>query len=150
MYFVGLDLRQRQDFTAVAVVERKEWLAGKRLALRHLERMPLGTAYTKAVERVCKIMGHLEIQAGGRLVVDATGVGAAGGGHAAVGGALRAAERGHDQGSGAGARRRGTVAGSSEGFAGGVGGAARDRGAEDREKAGGGGTAGARADEHPV
>jgi hypothetical protein len=76
MYFVGLDLGQRQDFTAVPVVERKEWPVGKRLALRHLERMPLGTAYTKAVERVCKIMRHPEIQTGGRLVVDATGVGA--------------------------------------------------------------------------
>src|ERR1035438_10329202 len=83
MYFVGLDLGQRQDYSAVAVVEREE----RRLAylapcmrVRHLERMPLGTPYVEVVRRVSEIMGHpalaSELGPGSRLVVDATGVGA--------------------------------------------------------------------------
>ena len=73
--YVGLDLGQRRDFTAIAVVERDDWM-GTGLALRHLERMPLGTPYTKVVERVCGIMRHPKMAARSRLVVDATGVGA--------------------------------------------------------------------------
>ena len=53
-YFVGLDLGQKQDHTAIAVVEREEivgtrrdpvtWALDKRTvyAVRYLERMPLG------------------------------------------------------------------------------------------------------------
>jgi hypothetical protein len=58
MLFVGLDLGQRKDFTAVAVVERKmgrlhNAAARPTLLVRHLERVALGTAYTRVVERVC-------------------------------------------------------------------------------------------------
>jgi hypothetical protein len=58
-FFIGLDLGQRQDFTAIAVVEKgeREWL-GTPLRLRHLERIPLGTPYTKVVTRVCGITRH--------------------------------------------------------------------------------------------
>ena len=84
MFFVGLDLGQKQDFSAVAVVERER----QRLAfmppvyaclrVRYLERMPLGTPYTNVVERVRQMMQHPMMLAWGcRLVVDATGVGAA-------------------------------------------------------------------------
>jgi hypothetical protein len=78
VFFIGLDLGQRRDYTAVAVVEREErdWVAGPELKLRHLERMPLGTAYTKVVERICQTMRHPAIVGRSRLVVDATGVGA--------------------------------------------------------------------------
>src|SRR5580698_10126959 len=79
MYFVGLDLGQRQDYSAVAVVEREE----RRLAylapcmrVRHLERMPLGTPYVEVVRRVGEIMRHPALGPWSRLVVDATGVGA--------------------------------------------------------------------------
>ena len=77
-YFVGLDLGQRQDFTAVAVVERREaaGAAAEALLVRHLERMPLGTPYTKVVGRVCEMMRHPKLAGRSRLVVDATGVGA--------------------------------------------------------------------------
>lgn len=85
-YFVGLDLGQRQDFTALAVLERVEtkgewdaWrMAYKKdvtLRLRHLERVPLGTPYPEVVARVRRLLqteamgGHCD------LVVDATGVG---------------------------------------------------------------------------
>ena len=81
MFFVGLDLGQRKDFTAVAVVEREMGrphiaVARATLLVRHLERMALGTAYTRVVERVCGMMRHPALERGARLVVDATGVGA--------------------------------------------------------------------------
>lgn len=95
MYFVGLDLGQRQDYTAVSVVERIEPQAQGNphgplrggafdlvddpthwtLIVRHLERMDLGTPYTCVAERVCEIVMHPSLAGNSRLVVDATGVG---------------------------------------------------------------------------
>ena len=72
-YFVGLDLGQRQDFSAVAVVERDEQGC---MRVRHLERLALGTPYVNVVSRVSEIMQHPELARESRLVVDATGVGA--------------------------------------------------------------------------
>ena len=62
-YFVGVDLGQSRDFTAIAVLERAElrgdwdpvmyaWRKTTALRLRHLERVPLGTPYTEVVDRV--------------------------------------------------------------------------------------------------
>jgi hypothetical protein len=78
MFFVGLDLGQREDFSAIAVVEREEAAWGRRggSLVRHLERLPLGTPYAKVVERVSALVRHPEIAGRCRLVVDATGVGA--------------------------------------------------------------------------
>jgi len=86
-YFVGLDLGQSQDFTALVVVERAE-VAGAwdgasfthatetSARLRHMERIPLGTTYPEVVERVAKVMRSAALAGGRRyLVVDATGVG---------------------------------------------------------------------------
>ena len=73
MFFVGLDLGQKQDFSAVAVVERDERGC---MRVRYLERMALGTPYVKVVSRVSEIMRHTELALQSRLVVDATGVGA--------------------------------------------------------------------------
>ena len=73
MYFIGVDLGQRQDFTAVAVVEKA---AMGPMLVRHLERMALGMPYTKVVARVCEITRHPKLAGESRLVVDATGVGA--------------------------------------------------------------------------
>ena len=87
-YFVGLDLGQRQDPTALAVLEWREW-AGPRdpvtfeyrretaLSLRHLERIPLGTAYPEVVARVARMVRSRQLgEAEGRhMVVDGTGVG---------------------------------------------------------------------------
>ena len=82
MFLVGVDLGQRQDFSAVAVVEREE----QRLAflppsfeclhVRYLEQVALWTPYTRVVERVGEIVRHPVMARGCRLVVDATGVGA--------------------------------------------------------------------------
>lgn len=85
-FFIGLDLGQSCDFTAVAVLERTagpgDWdpvayapRKVARLLLRHLERVPLGTPYPEIVSRVGKIMGVLEELGSCHLVADATGVG---------------------------------------------------------------------------
>lgn len=111
--FVGLDLGQAADYTAVAVVERREEGTGEwedygpriklipvlnaygyghgehrveevgrilhektttHLNIRHLERLPLGTAYPDVVRRVATLLALPDL-AGAELVVDATGVG---------------------------------------------------------------------------
>jgi hypothetical protein len=82
VFVIGLDLGQKQDYTAVAVVEKKEQPGDKpMLYLRHLECFGLGTPYGEQMNRVValleKIKG-LSKRARPRqpeLVVDATGVG---------------------------------------------------------------------------
>src|ERR1035438_4240226 len=83
-FYVGLDLGQARDFTALAVVERvamkgewdlATWTHRKVLVqrLRHLERIALGTPYPDVVRRVVGVMGSLTGKR--QLIVDATGVG---------------------------------------------------------------------------
>jgi hypothetical protein len=76
IYFAGVDLGQRQDPTALAVVE---WAGpAAALSLRHLERMPLGTPYPEVVKRVSSRMRSPQLAGGRRhVVVDGTGVGQA-------------------------------------------------------------------------
>jgi hypothetical protein len=79
MFYMGLDLGQRHDPTAIAVVERIElaqaWQATEfhSLRVRHLERVPLGTPYPGVVARVREIVRKIGDCA---LAVDSTGVGA--------------------------------------------------------------------------
>src|SRR5204863_6945906 len=86
-YFVGLDLAQSQDYTAIAVVERAEFegefdpvmYAHRKetsLRLRYLERVARGTPYTGVVERVRQVVRTPELAGRCHLIVDATGVGA--------------------------------------------------------------------------
>jgi hypothetical protein len=90
VFSIGVDLGQRQDYSAVAVVERTEhriyrtdylhWMGREEAApdewvVRHLERMPLGTAYTAVTARVVELAQHRALAGNCRLVVDATGVG---------------------------------------------------------------------------
>ncbi|HEY4362798.1 MAG TPA: hypothetical protein VGN17_17650 [Bryobacteraceae bacterium] len=81
-YSVGLDLGRLQDYSALAVVERvdqmRAWLPPEFscLRVRHLERLPLGTAYTDVVARVGEVVRRAELRERSRLVVDATGLGA--------------------------------------------------------------------------
>jgi hypothetical protein len=72
MFYAGLDLGQRRDFSALAVVERE----ARELSVVHLERMELGTPYPRVVARVCEVVRHPKMGQQCRLVVDATGVGA--------------------------------------------------------------------------
>jgi hypothetical protein len=87
-YYVGLDLGQKGDYTAIAVVEEWEEAVGgvdgvtfdarkeRRLDVRYLERVPLGTSYPEIVERVCELVRSPELKWKCTLLVDATGVGA--------------------------------------------------------------------------
>jgi hypothetical protein len=85
-FFLGLDLGQSHDFTALSVLERAEikgaWDAagfGHRmhavLRLRYLERIPLGTPYPDVVQRIADLMESPELYGSSELLVDATGVG---------------------------------------------------------------------------
>jgi len=85
-FFVGVDLGQRRDFTALAVIERAEltgewhgaeWAYRKevKLRLRYLERIPLGTPYPEVVERVAQVVTSPKLAGRCHLAVDGTGVG---------------------------------------------------------------------------
>ena len=91
-YYVGLDLGQSADFTALAVVqsENGQGNSEKRLRLRHLERYPLRTPYTDIANGVAALMRSPALTADEYdlvrrrvrkpkldLLVDKTGVGAA-------------------------------------------------------------------------
>ena len=85
-HFVGLDLGQPHEFTALAVLERplasaEDVLAGCRpaYALRHLRRFPLGTPYPAVMQAVVSLLGSVRLS-DPTLGVDQTGVG-----HAVVG-----------------------------------------------------------------
>jgi hypothetical protein len=98
MLYVGLDLGQSNDFTAIAIVERfqprilwkepESWPASEakprrppnppeQLHLRWLERIRLGTPYPRIVDHVVKLTEHPQLQRRAEVVLDATGVGAA-------------------------------------------------------------------------
>jgi hypothetical protein len=87
-FYLGLDLSQARDYSAIAVAERRVLLTGARdpityldgtrtrVFIRYLERIPLRTPYPDVVERVRTVVQRY---AGRNLqvVMDATGVGAA-------------------------------------------------------------------------
>lgn len=85
-YFVGLDLGQRRDFTAIAILELESRFNGLRdaltfthltdttLRLRWLERLPLGTSYPDVMNHVTDLVQQLGQQT--VVVADATGLGA--------------------------------------------------------------------------
>src|SRR6266853_2113470 len=74
MFYVGLDLGQKHDHAAIAVVERR---AGSGIfRVGYLERMPLGTSYPRVVARVLEMVQDEKLQGRCALAVDGTGVGA--------------------------------------------------------------------------
>jgi hypothetical protein len=82
-YFVGLDLGQAQDFTALAVMARPQVLPGEpasarrcSYALRHLQRFPLGTHYSHVLATLTRLLRTPPL-VGSLVVVDQTGVGRA-------------------------------------------------------------------------
>lgn len=78
-FFLGLDLGQAQDYTALVVVERKEFRYKAKpdeYHIRHLERPKLGTPYPAIVERVQNLIKSDQLMNRTALVVDKTGVGA--------------------------------------------------------------------------
>jgi hypothetical protein len=82
-YVVGLDLGQTQDPSALAVAEATEVVDPERpprmrrlVAIRHLQRWPLGTGYPTIVAQVKQLLQR-DLLRGSTLAVDATGVGRA-------------------------------------------------------------------------
>ena len=73
IYYIGVDLGQLQDFTAISVLERH----AKQLHLRHIERLPLGTSYPAVVDTIKKLTDTPQLKQAQRLslVVDSTGCG---------------------------------------------------------------------------
>jgi len=83
-FFLGLDLGQASDYTALCVIERRVWRSGHApsYACRHLQRFSLGTSYQKVVEGVENLIRATsaageQLLPGATLVIDATGVGRA-------------------------------------------------------------------------
>jgi phage FluMu gp28-like protein len=69
-FYIGVDLGQRQDHTAIAVVERTE-----SLLVRYVERVALGTPYPLVVAHLREMVSRPELQRQCALVVDGTGLG---------------------------------------------------------------------------
>ena len=78
-YYLGLDLGQAHDYTALTIARKFPRPAPARYEVPWLERFPLGTSYPAIVAAVAARCRRLAAQgdAGGRLrlMVDATGVG---------------------------------------------------------------------------
>jgi hypothetical protein len=83
-HYVGLDLGQVQDYSALVVVERTTPRPGTpaSYAVRHMHRWPLGTPYTNIVNDLAGLVsapgprGYPTL-AGAKVVVDGSGVGRA-------------------------------------------------------------------------
>ena len=86
-WVVGLDIGQRRDYSAIAILDWLDEFTGERdpatydfirrtaIRLRHAERVPLGTPFASVVDRIGEVVSHPRL-ANCTLVVDATGVGA--------------------------------------------------------------------------
>jgi hypothetical protein len=87
-FFVGVDLGQRQDPTAIAALERhsretgdidaatRDRVVETQYRVRGLRRVKLGTPYPAVVEEVCGIVRSIAEHGHTTLIVDSTGVGA--------------------------------------------------------------------------
>src|SRR5688572_9494536 len=86
-WVIGLDIGQRRDYSAIAILECVEHVTGDRdpltyqfirrteVRLRHIERVRLCTPFAAVVDRVSTIVHDPRLR-DATLVVDATGVGA--------------------------------------------------------------------------
>lgn len=73
-FFIGLDLGQAQDFTALCFIEQVE---EEKLKVRDLKRWPLRTSYKAICAQVAAVInGDLLRSENTALLVDCTGVGA--------------------------------------------------------------------------
>lgn len=87
-FFLGVDLGQRRDPSAIAIIERAEVIAERpdpiywqrakttRMEVRHLERIRLGTPYTVVIQRILRMARAVSRLGSCTIAVDATGVGA--------------------------------------------------------------------------
>lgn len=86
LFYIGLDLGQSNDYSALVVVERYgEYVRERALwephwvfreyQVRHAYRFPLGTSYPDVARYVTALQGRVEIKGRNQLIVDKTGVG---------------------------------------------------------------------------
>lgn len=75
--FIGVDLAQVSDYTAIAVVEQHGKQKDAVYHVRHLERIERGTSYPLVVARVAALARHPSLADRSTLAVDQTGVGRA-------------------------------------------------------------------------
>ena len=72
-FYMGLDLGQSRDYTAIIVVEQLALAEEKEFHIRYCERMELGTSYTQVTKHVKSLLTRINEPV--TLIVDATGVG---------------------------------------------------------------------------
>jgi hypothetical protein len=85
-FYLGLDLGQAKDYSALAILERQGHARGSVYHCRHLQRWPLRTSYMAIVQDTVRMVNSPELQPANELLrrtepkpvlaVDATGVGA--------------------------------------------------------------------------
>src|SRR5262245_37956322 len=79
-YWLGLDLGQASDFSALSILESHDPQFPRRYQGRHLQRWPLQTPYPSIAKEVAALAEALALQhlpAPVWLAVDGTGIGAA-------------------------------------------------------------------------
>jgi hypothetical protein len=79
--YVGLDLGQSQDYTAIVVLqhvrsEKDDSTIEDEYHVRHAERLQLGTSYVDVIRHVSKLLETVKSIGNATLIMDATGVGA--------------------------------------------------------------------------
>jgi hypothetical protein len=74
-FFIGLDLGQKHDFSALVVVEKRS-SSLPCYHLRHIERLKLNTPYPAVAERAQMLLARTGHHGRTQLVMDLTGVGA--------------------------------------------------------------------------
>ncbi|MBI4905014.1 MAG: hypothetical protein HY820_15360, partial [Acidobacteria bacterium] len=87
-FFLGLDLGQANDHTALCILERADVLISdrpdpvyfkpqteRRYAIRHIEQLPLGKTYPIIARHVADVTRHPGLNGAKFLAVDATGIG---------------------------------------------------------------------------
>jgi hypothetical protein len=76
-YYLGLDLGQSQDYTAITILEKEPQSEDtpSNYRIRYLERPQLGTPYPDIVEKVSKMLNSDQLKDKATLVVDQTGCG---------------------------------------------------------------------------
>lgn len=75
MFFLGLDLGQAADSSALALVETPHRRRDAPLHVRHLMRYPLGTSYPAIVDDVAERLVRPPLVGQVELIVDGSGVG---------------------------------------------------------------------------
>src|SRR5690606_16869373 len=86
-FYIGVDIGQRQDYSAIAIIEKYYPAADPlraytihqvvpRYRLHSVRKLPLGTPFEKVIEEVVSSGAHPDRAPRREIVIDATGVGA--------------------------------------------------------------------------